>query len=121
MRFLELAVLVFVLLWFANPYLNLASAYPRSWMRAVRCLHHAETRRPWSRGWHLTKDWLGRPSVNHGGLQINVGTWRSYVPRGWPDDPAAASRSEQIVVAHRIWLASGDSFRQWSTAQACGV
>ena len=69
--------------------------------------------------WHLTRDWLGRPSVNHGGMQINVATWSAYAPRSFPRDPASATRAQQLFVAWRIFVASGRTWRQGSTASEC--
>jgi len=90
---------------------------PHWWLTEALCIHRHE-----SFDWHRTTDWLGRPSVNHGGMQINVGTWARWAPRGFPSEPAAASPHDQLVVAYRIWNANGRRFGggQWpSSASAC--
>ncbi|MEI8105801.1 MAG: transglycosylase family protein [Actinomycetes bacterium] len=88
-------------------------------MPKALCVHRHE-----SLDWHRTTDWLGRPSVDHGGMQIDVGTWRHFAPRGYPRSPADASPRQQLRVAYRIWLANGRRFggSQWyHSARACGV
>lgn len=92
---------------------------PRWWLTQALCIHRHE-----STDWHRTTDWLGRPSVNHGGMQINVGTWRAWAPLGFPAEPASASPRQQLVVAYRIWTANGHRFGggQWPhSSYACGV
>ena len=94
-------------------------ALPRTWVKAALCVHRHE-----SVDWHRTTDWLGRPSVDHGGMQIDLGTWAHFAPPSYPRSPAQASPWEQLLVAHRIWVANGDRFggRQWyHSAAACGV
>lgn len=94
-------------------------ALPGWWIREAMCIHRHE-----SVDWHRTTDWLGRPSVDHGGMQINLGTWDEMAPRDYPREPAAATPHEQLEVAHRIWLSNGDRFggNQWSISAAdCGV
>jgi hypothetical protein len=96
-----------------------ASSLPRWWIKEALCIHRHE-----SVNWHRTTDWLGYPSADHGGMQIDVGTWASMAPRNYPREPAAASPHEQLVVSYRIWLANGRRFggNQWYlSAQACGV
>lgn len=93
--------------------------WPAWWQREATCIHLHE-----SVDWHKRTDWLGRPSPDHGGMQIDVGTWRSFAPRGYPTDPADASPAQQLAVAYRIWLANGHSFggRQWpNSSKACGL
>jgi hypothetical protein len=83
------------------------------------CIHRHE-----SVNWHRTTDWRGMPSSDHGGMQIDVGTWRAMAPRRFPADPEAATPHEQLVVAYRIWLANGDRFggNQWFlSAESCDV
>jgi hypothetical protein len=83
------------------------------------CIHRHE-----STDWHRSTDWLGAPSRYHGGMQIDVGTWAVMAPRSYPREPAAATPLEQLVVAHRIWLANGRRFggSQWYlSAHACGL
>jgi hypothetical protein len=96
-----------------------ASALPHWWVNQAMCIHRHE-----STDWHRTTDWLGRPSVDHGGMQIAVGTWLSLAPQGFPREPAAASPHEQLIVAYRIWHANGRRFggSQWPySSVACGV
>ena len=42
------------------------------------CIHRHE-----STNWHATRDWRGYPSVDHGGMQIAVGTWLSLAPKAF--------------------------------------
>lgn len=96
-----------------------ASGYPRSWRRAAACIHRHE-----SVDWRRRTDWLGRPSRQHGGMQIDLDTWAAYAPRWWPRDPADATPAQQLLVAWRIWLGNGRRWggRQWpNTARICGV
>ena len=95
------------------------AALPHWWIAEALCIHRHE-----SLDWHRTTDWLGAPSVDHGGLQINVGTWLVFAPRGYPREPAEATPRQQLVVAHRIWAANGDRFGgdEWpNSSVACGV
>lgn len=113
-----------------------ARAYPSSWLAEARCIHYYEAahhgpatpasfRRNWRVDWHLTRTADGHPSTNHGGFQIDVNTWRTFAPRRWPQDPARATRAQQVLVAWRIWQHNGRSWGangQWpGTAAACGV
>jgi Transglycosylase-like domain len=96
-----------------------STALPRWWVSEAMCIHRHE-----SRDWHRETDWLGRPSVDHGGMQIDVTTWKDLAPRGFPGEPAAATPREQLIVAHRIWLVNGRRFggSQWFLSAArCGV
>lgn len=87
------------------------------------CIHSHE-----STDWHKTTTWQGYPSVDHGGMQIDVGTWASYTTgswarwsRGFPPDPAQASPFVQLVVAYRIWKDDGWA-RPWpNTSIECGL
>jgi hypothetical protein len=94
-------------------------ALPRWWVNEALCIHRHE-----SVDWHRTTDWLGQPSVDHGGMQINVGTWLAYAPSRFPREPEAATPDEQLVVAHRIWAANCDRFGgdEWpNSSVACGL
>ncbi len=96
-----------------------AFALPGWWVSEAMCIHRHE-----SADWHRTTDWLGRPSVDHGGMQIALGTWATLAPKSYPREPAAASPHEQLVVAYRIWTANGRRFggSQWPySSEACGV
>jgi hypothetical protein len=92
-----------------------AFALPGWWVNEAMCIHRHE-----STDWHRTTDWLGRPSADHGGMQIAVGTWLSLAPSGFPREPASASPQEQLVVAYRIWRANGHRFggSQWPNSSA---
>lgn len=95
------------------------AALPDWWVSQALCIHRHE-----SVDWHRTTDWLGNPSRDHGGMQIDVGTWLAHVPRSFPNEPAAASPHEQLVVAFRIWRSNGHRFGggQWPHSSiACGV
>lgn len=89
------------------------------WLREAACIHEHE-----SVDWHKTTDWQGHPSWDHGGMQIDVRTWASYAPRGFPADPADATPREQLYVAYQIWVANGRRWggNQWpNTSKACGL
>ncbi len=93
--------------------------YPAAFRLHWPCIHRRE-----STDWHRTTDWLGRPSRQHGGMQIDLGTWLAFAPASFPRDPAAATPAQQVFVAFRIWLANGRRFggRQWpQTSRLCGV
>jgi hypothetical protein len=88
-------------------------------MSEAMCIHRHE-----SLDWHRVTDWLGRPSVDHGGMQIAVSTWTSFAARPFPGDPAAATPREQLIVSYRIWRANGRRFggSQWPvSSRVCGV
>lgn len=96
-----------------------ANAYPEWWVKQASCIHQHE-----STNWRKTTDWLGRPSPDHGGYQIDVGTWRHFAPRTWPQDPAYATPAQQTLVAWRIYVANGRRWggNQWpNTSRLCGV
>jgi hypothetical protein len=112
--------------------------YPSFWVEQAHCIHYREAvsgsgsytaalgRRGWRMNWHLSTVYgTGQPSVNRGGLQISEATWRSFAPSRWPQDPALASRAQQVFVAWRIWVHNGRSWganNQWpGTAAVCGV
>ena len=57
-------------------------ALPGSWLKGAMCVHRHE-----SVDWHRRTDWLGRPSVDHGGMQIDVGTWGRLAPAELPAEP----------------------------------
>ena len=92
---------------------------PRRWLQQALCVHRHE-----SIDWYRTTDWLGRPSVDHGGMQIDIRTWARFAPRRFPRSPEQATPHEQLVVAYKIWLANGRRFggHQWYlSASRCGV
>ena len=89
-------------------------AFPAGWLTEARCIHEHE-----SLDWHRTTDWLGHPSRDHGGMQIDVDTWRAFGGRG---DPAGASPRVQLEVAYRIWRHDGGSWREWPvSSRVCGL
>lgn len=78
-----------------------------AWFRAqALCIHRYESRDWHNRGHHF------------GGLQFTLGTWQSVGGRG---NPADASPAEQIYRAFLVWKRDGGSWREWSTAGACGL
>lgn len=107
---------------FATAKAHAASAFaslPHWWVRQALCIHRHE-----STDWHRTTDWLGYPSVDHGGMQIAIGTWLVYAPRAYPREAAYASPREQLVVAHKIWAANGHRWggSAWPNSSiACGL
>jgi hypothetical protein len=101
------------------PIAHARTTIPSSWIGKAMCIHRHE-----SVDWHRTTDWRGYPSVDRGGLQIDVRTWNSFAPAGYPENPASASPRQQLTVAYRIWLANGHRFggHQWYySAAACRV
>lgn len=89
-------------------------SWPAWWYRQAMCIHRHE-----SVDWHKRTTWNGYPSRDHGGLQIDVGTWAAH---GGAGDPADASPYQQLVVAHRIWLADRGSWREWpNSSRECGL
>lgn len=128
MRHFVIAAGVFLLLVCALPASGAARhhhrRYPAVWLKDAHCIHYQEVRAPWPKGWHRTTTWLGAPSRNRGGMQILDSTWAAYAPKGWPRDPARASRAQQLLVTWRIWRANGQRWGggQWpQSAAACGV
>jgi hypothetical protein len=102
-----------------SPAAHAHTALPHWWIGKALCIHRHE-----SVDWHRTTDWRGYPSVDRGGLQIDVNTWSSLAPATFPTNPASASPRQQLFVAYRIWLANGHRFggHQWYySAAACGV
>lgn len=57
-------------------------------------------------------------TVNRGLYQFAYGTWRRA---GGLGDPATATAAEQTYRAWIIYKRDGDSWREWSTAAACGL
>lgn len=99
--------------------------YPSFWVKQAHCIHYEEVRASWSKGWH-THFVYGThvESRDRGGMQILVSTWKAFAPKGWPRDPAKASRAQQLLVTWRIWRANGRRWggNQWpQSAAACGV
>ena len=110
---------IVVVLLVALAFAGTAQAYPKGWMAQANCIHRHE-----STDWHKTTDWLGNPSRDHGGYQIDVGTWQVFAPKHWPQDPAYASPAQQTLVAWRIYVWNGRKWGggQWpNTARACGL
>ena len=110
-------MLVSALIWTSTASARIS--LPHWWIAKAMCIHQHE-----SLDWHRTTDWRGRPSVDHGGLQIDVRTWGAFAPAAYPGSPAAASPLQQLTVAYRIWLANGHRFggSQWyHSAAQCGV
>ena len=121
-----ISILAAAALWpaaaFASAKAHAASAFtalPHWWVKQALCIHRHE-----SLDWHRTTDWLGYPSVDHGGMQIAVGTWVSFAPRVYPREPASATPDQQLVVAHKIWAANGHRWggEAWpNSSLACGL
>ena len=51
----------------------------------------------------------------YGGLQFDLPTWQAYKPPGAPDDPAAATRAQQINAAITAIRARGGPQSLWPT------
>lgn len=124
-RLLAIIPAIFALLILALPARALNAPWPPGWYAQAMCIHSHE-----STDWHKTTTWTGAPSNDHGGMQIDVGTWRSMLShgyrltRGFPAAPELASPYQQLVVAYLIWVSNGHRFggSQWpNTARACGV
>ena len=97
--------------------------YPQWWLDQARCIHLHE-----STNWKQVTDWLGHYSSQHGGYQIDLGTWASFAPKSFPRDPASATPAQQTFVAWRIWNANGRVWgygrlgAQWpNTSRECGL
>lgn len=87
---------------------------PRWWYLQAVCIHRHESIR-----WFLAGvDWAGRPSPYFGGFQFLASTWWRAGGRGLPHEWAPR---EQYYRAWRIWSANRGSWREWGTAQVCGV
>lgn len=104
-----------------------AARYSSAWLDAVHCIHRYEVglgaygdARAWTLRWH-DKD----NPASRGGVQFQFRTWARAVARhglrGYPRDPADASRAQQLYVAWLLYLDDGRSFREWSTATGCGL
>lgn len=95
-----------------------ATKLPAWWLRQADCIHRHE-----SLDWHRVTDWTGAYSRDHGGMQIDVDTWRAYRLDGFPTDPATATRIQQLEVAYRIWRANGQRWGgQWpNSSRECGL
>lgn len=89
---------------------------PAWWARQAACIHRYETfglpPASWA-SWHDTRN-----PESRGGMQFIPSTWRSV---GGTGDPARATRQEQLYRAWLLYLASGRSWSQWTTAKACGL
>ena len=83
--------------------------FPAGWLNhsGVWCLHNRES-----------TDWFLVNPPYSGGLQMLDSTFQSVGGRGkagwW-------SVREQVFRAFLVWQRDGGSFREWSTAAACGV
>jgi len=51
----------------------------------------------------------------YGGLQFNLGTWRSYGGPGYPNDN---SREQQIAIGQKVVNANGGSYSAWPACRA---
>jgi hypothetical protein len=91
-----------------------ADSLPGWWVKEAMCIHSHE-----SIDWHL-----GGPSVDRGGMQIDIRTWSAFAPPGFPRVPEAATPHQQLVVSYLVWLKNGNRFggNQWPTSAAlCSV
>ena len=87
------------------------SGLPRPWLAQAMCVHRHEG--PWT---------ANTGNGYFGGMQFAAETWlRAKGPReaafAHPGDPAypfAASKAEQLLVAHRVWLKDGRTWKSWS-------
>lgn len=55
----------------------------------------------------------GAGGIHRGGLQFNPDTWREFKPPGAPDDPAKATREQQIAAAQAAITARGGPQTLW--------
>ena len=94
-------------------------------MNEAHCIHRHE-----SVDWHKTTTWTGAPSTDHGGLQIDIGTWNTMlmkypdITKNYPSDPADATPWQQYQIGYLIWMNNGNRFggNQWYySARNCGV
>lgn len=93
-----------------------ATPWTATWYAQAMCIHAHE-----SPDWHATRTWNGYPSVDHGGMQIDVGSWAAFAPHGYPADPAWATPFEQLTVAYRIWRRYGWAQPWPNTSRICGL
>ena len=97
-----------------------AFALPHWWVSEAMCIHRHE-----STNWHRHHaTGAATPRVDHGGMQIAVGTWLSLAPKGFPREPAAASPHEQLSSPTGSGASNGHRFggSQWPYSSiACGV
>src|SRR5690348_6342512 len=74
--------------------------------------------------WWLRQAACIRARESHNGLQSTnlyqflASTWASV---GGVGDPAEAPRSEQTYRTYLLWRRDGGSWREWTTARACGL
>lgn len=106
---------------------NHRSHYPDQWVVEAHCIHSYETGLqglPGGYAWsHRWDD--GNNASSRGGFQFLYSTWASVVSRhrlrGYPVDPARASREQQLFAAWLLYLDDGRSWHEWSTAKVCGL
>lgn len=88
-------------------------SYPAPWLREAACIHGKEV-----------FGHVGRPDEwtvvggGRGGYQFLLSTWRRVGGRGAPED---ASPAEQTYRAWRVYVQDRRSWREWTTAPACGL
>ena len=98
-----------------------AHAYPPAWIREAQCIHRAESGGyGWNTGWAIRSN-----PASRGGMQFLWSTWASAVARhrlrGYPADPADATRAQQVYVAWLLYVDDNRSWHEWSTAAGCGL
>jgi hypothetical protein len=104
-----------------------AARYPAGWFGAVHCIHRYEVglgaysdEQAWPLRWADKHN-----SASRGGVQFLYDTWARAVARhglrGYPRDPADASRAQQLFVAWLVYLDDRRSFHEWATAPGCGL
>jgi hypothetical protein len=77
------------------------------WLAEATCIHEHEG------AWDANTG-----NSYYGGMQFLIATWRSVGGVGLPSD---ATPQEQLLRAHLVWLRDGRSWREWGTAEMCGL
>ena len=94
-----------------------------------------------AQSWHPSATWLAQAQCVHahegpwtantgngqfGGMQFSAATWLrvhgkrvpAFAHPGDPAFPFAATKAEQLRVAHRVWLADGRTWKSWNAVGA---
>jgi hypothetical protein len=111
----------------AAPATQARTTYSHQWIAQAHCIHYYEAGRAapnqtaaWSIGWHNRHN-----SQSRGGMQFLFSTWSRVVQRhhlrGYPSDPADASKAQQLYAAWLLWSDDSGSWHEWSTAAGCGL
>jgi hypothetical protein len=85
-----------------------ARVFPSWWLRAALCVHSHEG------------SWRDAGAPYYGGMQFDLGTWRSNGGLRYASYPHYATPHEQLRVAYATWQRRG--WYPWpTTARMCGL